>query len=53
MATKPQARVQGRDTNNGRFVPVSETHRRPATTVREHVPLPGYGDTGRSGPKKK
>lgn len=51
MASKPQARVQGRDTVNGQFVRVSETYRRPATTVREHVPLPGRGDTDRG--KKK
>jgi hypothetical protein len=46
-----KARVGGRDSGTGRFVPLSETKRRPATTQREHIPLPGRGDTDRS--KKK
>jgi hypothetical protein len=44
---KPQSRIAGRDSKTGQFVPVRETHQRPATTQREHLPLPGYGDTGR------
>jgi len=49
MSTKkPQARVAGRDNRTGQFVPVKETHQRPASTTREHLPLPGFGDTGRS-----
>ncbi len=39
-----------RDSRTGRFVPPSEANRRPATTQRERIPNPGYGDTGR---KKK
>ena len=46
-----QSRVGGRDSNSGRFIPLRETHQRPGSTQREHIPLPGYGDTGRS--KKK
>ena len=32
--------------------PVRETYQRPASTQREHIPLPGYGDTGRGKDKK-
>lgn len=54
MATRkePQARVGGRDNDSGKFVPLAETHRRPAGTTREHIPLPGFGDTGRGKDKK-
>gem|GEM_PF-1706104 len=51
MAKKPTTRIGGRDSGTGRFVPVKETERRPATTQRERIPLPGHGDTGRD--KKK
>ncbi len=48
MATKqPHSRVGGRDSRTGQFIPVKETEQRPATTQRERIPLPGYGDTGR------
>jgi len=50
--SKRQARVAGRDSRNGQFIPVRETYQRPATTQREHVPLPGYGDTNRGKDKK-
>lgn len=46
-----KSRVGGRDSENGRFIPLKETYERPATTQREHIPLPGRGDTDRS--KKK
>ena len=36
-----------RDTRTGQFVPPGEAARRPATTVKERVPNPGFGDTGR------
>ena len=45
---EPQSRVGGRDSETGRFIPVRETYERPATTQRERIPLPGYGDTDRS-----
>jgi hypothetical protein len=50
-----KSRVGGRDSGTGRFIPVKETERRPSETQRERIPLPGYGDTGRSkgGSKKK
>lgn len=51
MADKRQSRVGGRDNRNGQFVPLRETKQRPGSTTREHIPLPGYGDTDRS--KKK
>ena len=54
MATKePHSRIGGRDSRNGQFIPVKETERRPDTTQRERIPLPGYGDTGRSDKDKR
>jgi hypothetical protein len=48
MATKtPTSRIGGRDSRNGQFIPLRETERRPDTTQRERIPLPGHGDTGR------
>ena len=35
----------GRDSKTGKFIPVSEAKRRPATTTVERVPKAGYGDT--------
>jgi len=42
---QPQSRVGGRDSRNGQFIPLRETERRPDTTQRERIPLPGFGDT--------
>lgn len=54
MTTKqPHSRIGGRDSRTGQFIPVKETEQRPATTQRERIPLPGYGDTGRSDKGKK
>jgi hypothetical protein len=53
MAKQRQSRVGGRDNRTGEFVPLRETERRPNTTTREHIPLPGYGDTGRNKDSKK
>jgi hypothetical protein len=48
MATKErQSRLGGRDNKTGQFVPLKETEQRPASTTREHIPIPGRGDTGR------
>jgi hypothetical protein len=47
MAKEPTSRIAGRDSRTGQFVPVEETERRPNTTQRERLPLPGHGDTGR------
>jgi hypothetical protein len=47
---KPHGRIGGRDSTNGQFIPLPETKRRPDTTQREVIPLPGYGD---SKPKPK
>lgn len=41
----------GRDARTGEFVPVEKARRNPDRYVVEHVPKPGYGDTGRG--KKK
>lgn len=49
---EPKARIGGRDSRTGQFVPLRETYQRPATTQREHIPLPGRGDTGRGKGKK-
>lgn len=48
-----QSRVGGRDNRSGQFVPLSETQRRPGSTTREHIPLPGYGDVKPQPPKPK
>jgi len=53
MAKKPQGRMGGRDSKTGEFIPLKETYKRPATTQREVIPLPGYGDTGRGKQKGK
>lgn len=45
--------TSGRDARSGRFITVEEAKRRPATTVIERVPNPGYGDTKPSSSKKK
>lgn len=49
---QPKTRIGGRDSRTGQFIPVEETKRRPETTQRERIPLPGHGDTGRSEKKK-
>lgn len=48
-----QSRLGGRDNKTGQFVPVKETNQRPGSTTREHIPLPGRGDTGRYDKDKK
>jgi hypothetical protein len=53
MSKKPTGRIGGRDARTGEFIPISETKRRPATTVREIIPLPGHGDSGRGKGGKK
>jgi hypothetical protein len=42
-----------RDTISGQFVKKGTEIRRPSTTVREIIPNPGHGDTGRSKGNKK
>lgn len=41
----------GRDSGDGRFIPVKEAEKRPKETTVERVPKPGYGDTKKE-PKK-
>jgi hypothetical protein len=54
MSNERKARRGARDAKTGEFIPIKEADRRPATTVKENIPLPGYGDTGRGkGDKKK
>jgi len=49
-----QARRGARDSRTGQFIPVKEADKRPNTTQKENIPLPGHGDTGRGkGDKKK
>jgi hypothetical protein len=50
---KPERRIGGRDARTGQFIRVEKTRRRPDTTVRERIPLPGHGDTGRGKTPKK
>lgn len=53
VAKERKSRVGGRDNDSGQFVPLKETYRDPKGTTREHIPLPGRGDTGRYDDKKK
>jgi len=53
MAKKRQARRGARDSETGQFIPIEEADKRPATTQKENIPLPGFGDTGRSKKGKK
>lgn len=53
MSSDRKGRKGGRDNDSGRFVPLKETERRPKSTTREIIPLPGYGDTGRYDKGKK
>lgn len=47
MAAKkpPQSRLGARDSKTGEFIKIKEAERRPETTQKERIPLPGYGDT--------
>ncbi len=48
MADKPKSHIQHRDAGTGRFLTEKQSERRPPDrTLRERVPNPGYGDTGR------
>src|SRR2546427_1128794 len=40
---RPQGRIGERSAVTGRFVRDGTAKRRPSTTVREHIPLPGKG----------
>jgi hypothetical protein len=42
-----KSRRGARDSGTGQFIPIKEADRRPATTQKENIPLPGHGDTGR------
>lgn len=53
MGKQRQARRGARDSRTGKFIPIEEADRRPATTQKENIPLPGFGDTGRSKKDKK
>ena len=46
-----QSRRGARSSETGRFITIKEANKHPKTTQKENIPLPGYGDTGRS--KKK
>ncbi len=45
----PQSRLGARDSRTGEFIPLKEADKRPATTQREHIPLPGKGTEGKKG----
>lgn len=53
MSKERQSRLGGRDNRTGEFIPLKETEQRPASTTRERIPLPGFGDTGRYDKDKK
>lgn len=44
--------ARGRDARDGEFRPVKWAREHPSIGVVEQVPLPGYGDTGRSKKRK-
>ena len=52
MASR-QARKIGRRNSDGEIVPLDVAKRHPSTHTIEMMPLPGYGDTGRSKKSKK
>jgi len=48
MAKAPTTRVGYRDAGDGQFIKKTEFDRRPPDkVVKERVPLPGHGDTGK------
>jgi hypothetical protein len=47
MAKERKSRLGARDSKTGEFVPLKEADRRPSTTQREHIPLPGNGTEGK------
>ena len=47
------SRVGGRDNQSGQFIPVNDARRRPTTTTRERIPLPGQSRNIDSGMQKK
>jgi hypothetical protein len=48
-----QSHVQHRDARSGQYVTERQADRmKPENVVRERVPNPGHGDTGRGGRKK-
>jgi len=53
VSNERQARRGARDSKTGEFIPISEAERRPSTTQKENIPLPGYGDTDRGKKGKK
>lgn len=42
-----KSRLGARDSKTGEFITIKEADKRPATTQKEHIPLPGRGDTDR------
>lgn len=50
--SSPKTHLEGRNSQNGKFIPVAEARQRPNTSTVERVPNPGYGDTGRGKGKK-
>lgn len=48
MSKQPKARIGARNSRDGQFIPLSEANRRPETTQKEHIPLPGHGTSDRA-----
>jgi len=51
VSKESKSTLRGRDSGDGRFIPVEEARRRPATSEVERIPKPGYGLENR--PKKR
>lgn len=48
MSKDRESRRGARDSRNGQFITEREAERRPSTTQKENIPLPGHGTTDRS-----
>lgn len=54
MGKERKSRRGARDSITGEFITKKEADRRPETTQKENIPLPGYGTENRGkGGKKK
>jgi hypothetical protein len=53
MSKDRESRKAGRDARTGEFITVEDARRHPATSVVEHLPLPGHGDSPKHSPKPK
>lgn len=48
MGQRGTSSLRGRDAGSGRFIPVDDARRHPASSTVERVPKPGYGEQSSS-----